>query len=624
MKAAPVALLSDVRLLTGALRAARPPLTSALTVLLVAGALLPPASALAMAHLVGQIQTTGQLGAPLSAVVLPLLAFVLVLLAGHVVDTAVTPLATLATARIDGAHRARVAGLAAGTTIAALEDPEVRAMIRAARADPENWTEHTPGAGAVAGLRLAASLTGVAGSCLVLAAYAGWLVPALLLPALINGMFRQRDAARGIAIWRSGTIDGARNQRWLAVATSPAEGKDIRIYGLGDWLTRRIQRHALAMDGPVWAALARAIPREAGQLLLIGVPLVAGYATVAAGAAGAAGAPAGSDRVVAATAVLASGVTIFQTLGWSEDLRVAVAATGCLRATEDLADRLPVPSTTSEPTARATPPPPAPEPALAGPPLVRFEQVSFGYPGARRPVLDRLDLEIRPGELLAIVGLNGAGKSTLIKILAGLYQPDAGRVTADGVDVTALGPVAWRHRLAIVFQDFVRYHLPARDNVALGRGDRPFDPTVLDAAAADAGLDPVLARLPAGWATPLARTVPGGVDLSGGQWQQIALARARYAVRMGADLLVLDEPTAHLDVRTEFEVFHRLAAVRGGVSVVLISHRLSTVRQADRIVLLDGGRITESGHHDELIACQGRYAELFAIQARRFTSGAHG
>ncbi|MEV6208881.1 hypothetical protein [Kitasatospora sp. NPDC051914] len=149
----------------------------------------------------------------------------------------------------------------------------------------------------------------------------------------------------------------------------------------------------------------------------------------------------------------------------------------------------------------------------------------------------------------------------------------------------------------------------------------PVDRAALDAAAKDSGFDAVLERLPDDWRTPLARSRTGGVDLSGGQWQQAVLARALYAVHTGAGLLVLDEPTAHLDVRTEFEVFNRLAEHRGRASVVLISHRLSTVRQADRIVLLDGGRITESGTHDELMALDGRYAELIAIQAERFQLG---
>jgi ABC-type multidrug transport system fused ATPase/permease subunit len=216
------------------------------------------------------------------------------------------------------------------------------------------------------------------------------------------------------------------------------------------------------------------------------------------------------------------------------------------------------------------------------------------------------------------VGLNGAGKSTLIKLLAWLYQPTGGRITADGVDLDKIGPEAWRERISVVFQDFVRYQLSAADNVTLGNAAVPKDELALKAAARDAGFDEVVDRLPHGWDTPLSRSRSSGVDLSGGQWQQVVLARALYAVRTGAQLLVLDEPTAHLDVRTEFGVFERLAAHKGDATVVLISHRLSTVRKADRIVLLDDGRIAESGTHDELIALGGRYAEMFAIQAEAF------
>ncbi|MDT0343987.1 ABC transporter ATP-binding protein [Streptomyces litchfieldiae] len=240
-------------------------------------------------------------------------------------------------------------------------------------------------------------------------------------------------------------------------------------------------------------------------------------------------------------------------------------------------------------------------------------------------MLSGLDLEIRPGELLAVVGLNGAGKATLIKLLCGLYRPTGGAVTADGHDIALLRPENWRAHVAVAFQDFVRYPLSAGDNVALGQVAGPVPPGEIEAAAREAGLDPVVARLPAGWDTPLSRTVSGGVDLSGGQWQQVVLARVLYAVRRGARILVLDEPTAHLDVRTEFEVFRRLGERRTGASVVLISHRLSTVRGADRIVLLQDGRITESGTHDELVAAGGRaggrYAEMFAIQAARFRRG---
>ena len=173
----------------------------------------------------------------------------------------------------------------------------------------------------------------------------------------------------------------------------------------------------------------------------------------------------------------------------------------------------------------------------------------------------------------------------------------------------------------MVFQDFVKYHLSAAQNVLLGRGGLAPDQEELELAAEEAGFGEVLARLPDGWDTPLARARTGGVDLSGGQWQQVVLTRALYALHKGAKLLVLDEPTAHLDVRTEFDVFQRLAERRGGASIVLISHRLSTVRYADRIVLLDGGRITEAGSHEELIARGGAYARMFAIQAERFRAG---
>jgi ATP-binding cassette subfamily B protein len=254
----------------------------------------------------------------------------------------------------------------------------------------------------------------------------------------------------------------------------------------------------------------------------------------------------------------------------------------------------------------------------AGTPTLTFDQVGFRYPGGDRDILTVLDLEIAPGQLLALVGMNGAGKSTITKLLAGLYAPTAGSIRADGRDIAEIGYQAWRRELAIVFQDFVRYPLSVRENVAFGADA---DQETLEDAAREAGLLDVLERLPDGWDTPLSKERDGGVDLSGGQWQQVVLARAIYALKQGAKILVLDEPTAHLDVRTEFEVFERLTRLARHATVILVSHRLSTVRQADRIVLLEAGRIAESGSHDELMSLGGRYAEMFTIQAERFRSG---
>jgi ABC-type multidrug transport system fused ATPase/permease subunit len=320
---------------------------------------------------------------------------------------------------------------------------------------------------------------------------------------------------------------------------------------------------------------------------------------------------------------MAASWSLYQVLGWNEDLLTIASACNVLDAVEDLrtalADRGDHHGASSALASAA-----ASEPNITPPctvPMVRFEEVSFSYPGTGTQILDRLNFEIRPGELVAIVGLNGAGKSTLIKLLCSLYKPTSGRITADGLDTSDPRLPAWRSQISVVFQDFIKYQFSAMDNIVLGRADIPVDYEALEFAKAEAGIDRMIGSLADGWNTPLSVSRTGGVDLSGGQWQKIVLARALYAIRLGAKLLVLDEPTAHLDVRSEFDVFQRLAKYRGAVSLVLISHRLSTVRYADRILLLEDGRITESGTHEALIESNGKYARLFSIQAERFNQG---
>jgi ABC-type multidrug transport system fused ATPase/permease subunit len=242
---------------------------------------------------------------------------------------------------------------------------------------------------------------------------------------------------------------------------------------------------------------------------------------------------------------------------------------------------------------------------------IRCRNVTFAYPGTSEPVLEAFDLTIPAGSSLAIVGQNGAGKTTLAKLLCRLYDPQNGAIEIDGIDLRELDLDAWRSRVAAVFQDFIRFELPLRDNVA--PAGAPDD--VILGALADAGAAGL-----ADLGTVLARGYEGGTELSGGQWQRVALARALCAVRQGAGVVLLDEPTAQLDVRGEAEIFDRILSATRHTTTILISHRFSTVRHADRICVLEGGRVVELGTHDELMAAGGRYRTMFDLQASRFDS----
>jgi ATP-binding cassette subfamily B protein len=252
---------------------------------------------------------------------------------------------------------------------------------------------------------------------------------------------------------------------------------------------------------------------------------------------------------------------------------------------------------------------------------IRFEQVSFAYPGSDRKVLDKVDLEFPAGTSTAIVGLNGAGKTTLVKLLARLYEPTSGRIRLDDTDLDEFDVRSWQRRLAVIYQDYIRYEFDAATNIGLGAPDHMHDLEAIERAAAWAGATEVIDSLPQGLRTVLSSRYQGGTDLSGGQWQRVALARALFATDAGASVLVLDEPTAQLDVRAEVAFFDRFLELTQGLTTVVISHRFSTVRRAQRIVVLEHGRITEQGSHEELLALGGRYAALFELQARRFSAG---
>ena len=251
---------------------------------------------------------------------------------------------------------------------------------------------------------------------------------------------------------------------------------------------------------------------------------------------------------------------------------------------------------------------------LAGPVAqgIKFEAVSFTYPGSEEPALADLNLTIRPGERLALVGENGAGKSTLVKLLMGLYQPTAGRILVDGVELREMAPADWYHRFGTVFQDFQRYQSSVRDNITVGWVDGADDEAALQAAVGRSGADEVATTLPQGVDTLLGKEFHEGQELSVGQWQKLAIARAYFRP---AEMLILDEPASALDAQAEAAVYEHFARMAAERTVVLISHRLGSCRIADRVLVLRAGRLIEAGTHDELLARDGAYAELYRLQA---------
>jgi ATP-binding cassette, subfamily B, bacterial len=266
-----------------------------------------------------------------------------------------------------------------------------------------------------------------------------------------------------------------------------------------------------------------------------------------------------------------------------------------------------------QPTVRSKPNAlPAPRPIVRG---FEFRNVSFRYPGNSRWILDRMNFHLHPGERVALIGENGQGKTTIVKLITRLYDPSEGQILLDGVDLREYSLEDLYQEVGVIFQDFMRYEMTARENIAVGRVEDIDNLELVERAARKSMADHVIAQLPGNYEQMLGRRFDGGVDLSGGEWQKVALARAYLR---NAQLLILDEPTAALDAPSEFEVFHRFAELTEGKMALFISHRFSTVRMADRIVVLENGKITEEGSHDELARRGGRYAEMFEMQASSY------
>jgi ATP-binding cassette subfamily B protein len=433
-------------------------------------------------------------------------------------------------------------------------------------------------------------------SCALLLAGYAWWAPLVLAGAWLGTHWLLRESG----VWRDRNTEEVRDAQRHAdyayrLAVDPPAAKELRLFGLAPWTVDRFRSQRRRLFELRWQATRL---RERPVLWSLALVLAANVVVFWSIAGAAASGVLPLARVVTyATAAVTTSMIAFGGLSWALDGAAAPAA-AVLRLRQDM-DPAGALARGHRPAAGA----PAGE--------IRFRGVTFAYP-AGAPVLDHLDLTIPAGSSLAIVGQNGAGKTTLAKLLCRLYDPQHGAIEIDGVDLREIDLDGWRARVTAVFQDFVRFELPLRDNVApAGAPDDVIVDALREAGAAD------LAAL----GTVLARGYEGGTDLSGGQWQRVALARAMCAVRMGAGVVLLDEPTAQLDVRGEAEIFDRLLAATRHTTTIVISHRFSTVRHADRICVLEGGRVVELGSHDELMAAGGRYQTMFDLQASRFGSG---
>jgi ATP-binding cassette subfamily B protein len=483
-----------------------------------------------------------------------------------------------------------------------LDDPEV--LDRLASASGELLSTRPSDAPMTAAGVLGDRLSGLLG-CVVVGTFRWW---AGLL--LFVGWLGVRRAVFRLWTTRAGTVRLANRtlrQSWhfLGMTWRPEWAKEMRIFGLADWALAQHRRLWLEGMEPSWESVRLVEKRS----WILGAFVTAMFGIVAGALAWAAYHNEVGLRTISITLMIMP--STIQLAGVN---LTALQLENMLAALPDL-DWL---------TAKLVPPRlPGGGPGLPGAGTPRqelcFRGVAYRYPGTDRDVLEGLELSVPAGRSLAIVGVNGAGKTTLVTLLARLRDPTSGQITVDGEPLTSFDARGWQRNVAAVYQDFAHYPLSFEENVAFFDLGGSVDEDAFNYAVAQAGLQEVLGALPAGRSTVLSRQYHGGADLSGGQWQRVALGRALYAVARGARLLVLDEPTAQLDARAEARFYERFLEITAGVTSIVISHRFSTVRRADRIAVLDGGRISELGTHEQLVAAGGTYAELFQAQASRFT-----
>ncbi len=578
------------------LHRASPRLSTAWWGLLLLGGVLPAAFALIIGAVIDAIDTNSSLTGPLIAVAVVFIAMQVT----NPLHVAIGQ--NLGRRAADWMNDRLIRATTAPPGLSHLEDPNLSAEMSMARdfdlgiMAPPLFVSMNFIAGGLRPL-----ISGVS-AAIVLFGF-GWWEPLIL----VAGWGATHWLLKESGVWKDRNTDEVRDAQRHAdyayrLAVDAPAAKELRLFGLADWVVDRFAQRRRHLYDLQWEA-TKLRERSVGASL-VAVAAANGLVFWRLAAATVDSELSAGQAITYLVAAITVSSIAFGGLNWALDAASAPAAT-----VERLATTFADYHTLSPSTPQATADTGVSRVRSRGSHQIEFTDLEFTYPLASVPVLSGLNLTVHAGESLAIVGQNGAGKTTLAKLLCRFYDPQHGSIRIDGDDLRTLDVDNWRARVTAVFQDFVRYELPLRENVApLGAPDELILEALDEAGATG------LAELD----TPLAKGYPGGTDLSGGQWQRVALARAICGVKQGAGLVLLDEPTAQLDVRGEAEIFARLLEATRDCTTILVSHRFSTVRLADRIAVVENGRVIELGSHDELMSLGRRYRTMYDLQASRF------